>query len=96
MERIDFANLTTLTVDCKTEVREVELSVRTTEEGKHFLFVGDEKVAIADYKAQISADGEAEICVTIKGKSASAELLTELEVHDYILRESLASPKEQM
>ena len=58
--------------------------------------MGDKKVAIADYNAQISADGEAEICVTIKGKSASAELLTEVEVHDYILRESLANPGEQM
>lgn len=58
------------------EKENIEVTVITTEENKLMLLVGDEILEIADYKVQSSAYGETELCVTIKGKPVSTELLT--------------------
>lgn len=41
--------------------------------------IGSESIEISDYKLQSSANGETELCVTIKGISNVLELLTSLK-----------------
>lgn len=47
-------------------------------ESRYLLCVGSEKVEVSDYKIQSSADGETELCVTIKGVSKELELKASL------------------
>ena len=42
------------------------------------LGIGSEKVEVSDYKVQSSADGETELCVTIKGAPRELELKASL------------------
>lgn len=54
--------------------KEIEVVLATTDENKHIMMVGNEKIEISDYKVQSSADGAAEFCVTIKGSPQIFEL----------------------
>ena len=47
-------------------------------ESRYLLCIGSEKVEVSDYKIQSSADGETELCVTIKGVSKELELQASL------------------
>ncbi len=45
---------------------------------RYLLGIGSEKVEISDYKLQSSADGETELCVTIRGVQKELELKASL------------------
>ena len=45
---------------------------------RYLLSIGSEKVEVSDYKIQSSADGETELCVTIKGVPMELELKASL------------------
>lgn len=45
---------------------------------RYLLGIGSEKVEISDYKLQSSADGETELCVTIRGVPRELELKASL------------------
>ncbi len=45
---------------------------------RYLLSIGSEKVEVSDYKIQSSADGETELCVTIKGVPRELELKASL------------------
>lgn len=56
------------------------MDVLITQTGsRSFLGIGSETVEVSDYKIQSSADGEAELCVTIKGLPRELELKAGLE-----------------
>lgn len=46
---------------------------------RYLLGIGSEKVEVSDYKIQSSANGETELCVTIKGVPETFEFIAELE-----------------
>ena len=46
---------------------------------RYLLGIGSEKIEVSDYKMQSSADGETELCVTIKGVPRELELRASLE-----------------
>ncbi len=47
-------------------------------ESRYLLCIGSEKVEVSDYRLQSSADGETELCVTIKGVPKELELKASL------------------
>lgn len=72
-----------ISVETKKELGDI--TVMTCENGRHRLHIGDESIEISDYTVKSSAGGEAELCVTIKGKMKMSGLLAEMKMETYKL-----------
>lgn len=62
----------------RKEVRETGDITIIQSGDRYLLSIGSEKVEVSDYKIQSSADGETELCVTIKGVPRELELKASL------------------
>ncbi len=68
-----------------------EVTVMILEDGSRRLCVGDESIEISDFTVKSSANGEAELTVTIKGIMNLTSILMDMQMSTYKLIEPQAS-----